>query len=55
MTQLDCEGKEGNRDGSDGSGFFVEDIALFFQVTRMRKIRKICKANLTSRLLRETG
>ena len=31
------------------------DVALFFQVTRIRKIRKICEANLTSRLLPETG
>ena len=31
------------------------DVALFLQVTRMRKIIKICEANLTSRLLPETG
>ena len=43
------------------SGFFVKvlkkeaDVALFLQVTRMRKILKICKANLTSRILPETG
>ena len=30
-------------------------VALFLQVTRMRKIIKICEANLTSRLLPETG
>ena len=30
------------------------DVALFLQLTRMRKILKICKANLTSRLLPET-
>ena len=33
-------------------GFFCRrkeaDVALFLQVTRMRKIIKICKANLTS-------
>ena len=38
------------------SGFFVElYVALFLKVTRMRKIIKICEANLTSRLLPETG
>ena len=31
------------------------DVALFLQVTRMRNIIKICEANLTSRLLPETG
>ena len=31
------------------------DVALFLQVTRIRKIRKICEANLTSRLLPKTG
>ena len=30
------------------------DVALFLQVTRIRKIIKICEANLTSRLLPET-
>ena len=44
---------EGNR---DGEWIFCRgkeaDIALFLQVTRMRKIRKICEANLTSRLFR---
>jgi len=43
-----------------GSGFLrrrkEEDVALFSQVTRMRKIKKLCEANLTSRLLLpETG
>ena len=41
------------------SGFFRRrkeaDVALFLQVTRIRKISKIYKANLTSRLLPETG
>ena len=31
------------------------DVALFLQVTRIRKIGKICEANLTSPLLPETG
>ena len=40
--------------------FFVEgrqeaDVALFLQVTRIRKISKTYEANLTSRLLPETG
>ena len=43
---------EGNH---DGEWIFCRqkeaDVALFLQVTRMRKIIKICKANLTSRLL----
>ena len=43
---------EGNR---DGEWIFCRrkeaDVALFFQVTRIRKIRKNCEANLTSRLL----
>ena len=47
---------EGNR---DGEWIFCQrkeaDIALFLQVTRMRKIIKICEANLTSRLLPKTG
>ena len=47
---------EGNR---DGEWIFcrrkVADVALFSQVTRMRNIIKICKANLTSGLLPETG
>ena len=46
---------EGN---SDGVWIFCPrseaDIALFMQVTRMRKILKIWKANLTSQLLPET-
>ena len=41
------------------SGFFCwrkeADVALFLQVTRLSKISKIYKANLTSRLLPETG
>ena len=40
------------------SGFFGRrrkaNVALFLQVTRIRKIRKISEANLTSRLLPET-
>ena len=40
---------EGNR---AGEWIFCQskeaDVALFLQVTRMRKILKICKANLTS-------
>ena len=47
---------EGNR---NGEWIFSQrkeaDIALFLQVTRMRKIIKICEANLTSRLLPKTG
>ena len=47
---------EGNR---DGGWIFCRrkeaDVVLFLQVTRMRKIIKICKANLTSRLLPLTG
>ena len=31
------------------------DVALFLLVTRIRKIRKICEANLISQLLPETG
>ena len=47
---------EGNRDGEKIFCRRKEaDIALFLQVTRMRKIRKICEANLTSQLLPETG
>ena len=37
-----CQGKEA-------------DVALILQVTRMRKIVKICEANLTSQLLPKTG
>ena len=47
---------EGNR---DSEWIFrhrkEEDVALLLQMTRIRKIRKICEANLTSRLLPETG
>ena len=47
---------EGNR---DGEWIFCRrkeaDVVLFLQVTRMRKIIKICEANLTSRLLPLTG
>ena len=43
----------------DGEWIFCQrreaNAALFLQVTRIRKIRKICEANLTSRLLPETG
>ena len=43
---------EGNR---NGGWIFCRRkeaaVALFSQVTRMRKIRRICEANLTSRLL----
>ena len=35
--------------------WWVDSFALFLQVTRIRKISKIYKANLTSRLLPETG
>ena len=31
------------------------EVALLLQVTKIRKIRKICKANLTRRLLPKTG
>ena len=49
-----------NSEGNcDGEWIFCQrkeaDVALFLQVTRMRKILKICKANLTSRILPETG
>ena len=47
---------KGNR---DGEWIFCRrkeaDVALFLQVTRIRKIRKNCETNLTSRLLLETG
>jgi len=47
---------QGNR---DGEWIFCRrkeaEVALFLQVTRIRKIIKICEANLTSRLLPETG
>ena len=47
---------EGNR---DGEWIFCRrreaTVALFVQVTRIRKIWKIFEANLTSRLLSETG
>ena len=47
---------EGN---GDGEWVFCRrkaaDVALFLQVTRLRKTIKICKANLTSRLLPGTG
>ena len=40
-------------------GFFCRrkeaDVALFLQVTRITNISKIYEANLTSRLLPETG
>ena len=43
---------EGNRDGERIFHRRKEaDVALFLQVTRIRKIRKIWEANLTSRLL----
>ena len=49
-----------NSEGNcDGEKIFCRrkeaDVDLFLQVTRMRKARKICEANLTSRLLPETG
>ena len=51
-----AENSKGNR---DGEWIFCRrkevDITLFLQVTRMRKTIKICEANLTSRLLSETG
>ena len=41
------------------SRFFCQrkeaDVALFLQVTRIRKISKLYEANLTSQLLPETG
>ena len=47
---------EGN---SDGQWIFCRrreaDVALLWQVTRIRKIRKICEGNLTNRSLPETG
>jgi len=47
---------EGNR---DGEWIFCRgkeaNVALFLQVTRIRKIRKIFEANFTSRLLPERG
>ena len=47
---------KGNR---DGEWIFCRrkeaDVALFLQVTRIRKIRKNREANLTSRLLLKTG
>ena len=47
---------EGNRDGEWNFCWRKEaDVALFLQVTRIKKMRKICEANLTSRLLPETG
>lgn len=45
---------EGNRDGEWIFCLRKEaDVALFLQVSRMRKIIKICEANLTTRLLPE--
>ena len=45
---------EGNRDGECIFCWRKEaDVALFLQVSRMRKIIKICEANLTTRLLPE--
>ena len=49
-----------NSEGNcDGEQIFCQrkeaDVALLLQVTRIRKIRKICEANLTSRLLPKTG
>ena len=49
-----------NRKGNhNGEWIFCQrrqaEVALLLQVTRIRKIRKICKANLTRRLLPETG
>ena len=47
---------EGNRDGEWIFSRRKEaDVVLFLQLTRMRKIIKICEANLTSRLLPLTG
>ena len=47
---------KGNR---DGDWIFCRrkeaDVALFLQVTRIRKIRKNRETNLTSQLLLETG
>ena len=47
---------KGNR---DGEWIFCRrkeaDVALFLQVTRIRKIRKNRETNLTSQLLLETG
>ena len=51
ITRL-LKNSEGNR---NGGWIFCRrkeaDVALFSQMTRMRKISKICEANLTSRLL----
>ena len=51
ITRL-LKNSEGNR---NGGWIFCRrteaDVALFSQITRLRKIRKICEANLTSRLL----
>ena len=49
-----------NSEGNcDGEQIFCQrkeaDVALLLQETRIRKIRKICKANLTSQLLPKTG
>ena len=49
-----------NSEGNcDGEQIFCQrkeaDVALLLQVTRIRKIRKICEANLTSRLFPKTG
>ena len=47
---------KGNRNGKRIFCWRKEaDVALFLEVTRIRKIRKICKANLNSRVLPETG
>ena len=56
MTRRLLKNSKGNRDG--GCIFCWRkqaDIALYLQMTKIKKIRKICEANLTSRLLPETG
>ena len=48
-----------SKENRDGEWIFCRrkqaEAALFLQVTRVRKIRKICEVNLTRRLLPETG
>ena len=56
MTRRLLKNSEGNRDGGWIFCWRKEaDIALFLQMPRIKKIRKICEANLTSQLLPETG
>ena len=56
MTRRLLKNSKGNRDGGWIFCWRKEaDIALFLQMPRIKKIRKICEANLTSQLLPETG